>query len=205
MLNVLTNPDRFFKEKSSEEVSLKAPFVIVLIIGIVKVIPVIMTLSKIMAALPEEVAPFMPIGAIIGVIGGLLGAFLIWLIFAGIFHTISIAFKGEGQFRRVFEFVGYGFIPSIVSSLVVLIAMMYALPTVEFSMENPQLIQQSLLSNPAMQASAIIGILFTLWSANIWIFGLKHARSLSTNSAVITVAIPAAAYVLFTIYQRGVM
>ncbi len=44
-----------------------------------------------------------------------------------------------------------------------------------------------------------------LWSANIWVFGLKHARNLSTKNALITVAIPMAVYVLWTIFQMGVM
>ncbi len=205
MLNVLTNPDGFFKEKSSKEVSLKAPFVIVLIAGIIGVIPVIMMFSKIMAFLPPEALPFMSIGAIIGAIGGLIGAFLVWLIFAGIFHSISIAFKGEGQFKRVFEFVGYGFIPSIISSIVGLIAIMYALPTMEFSLENPQLIQQTMLSNPAMRMSALIGILLTIWNANIWVFGMKHARNLSTRGALLTVGIPVVVYIMYSIYRLGVM
>jgi hypothetical protein len=47
-------------------------------------------------------------------------------------------------------------------------------------------------------------MLFMLWSANIWVFGLKHARNLSTRNAVITVAIPVLAYIAYTVWQLGV-
>ncbi|HDN68799.1 MAG TPA: hypothetical protein ENG23_04390, partial [Methanomicrobia archaeon] len=47
-----------------------------------------------------------------------------------------------------------------------------------------------------------VGILFMLWSANIWIFGLKHARNLSTRDAVLTVAIPVAIYILVLLLRN---
>ncbi|MFQ6062073.1 MAG: YIP1 family protein, partial [Methanosarcinales archaeon] len=136
--------------------------------------------------------------------GALVMVFLMWLIYAGVFYVISLAFHGEGYFKRVFEFVGYGFIPTIVSSVIGLIAMIYVLPTMEFSFEDPQMIQQSMqamMNNPVMQASSIIGILFTLWSANIWIFGIMHARKLSIRNAVITVGIPIGIYLIYIIYK----
>ncbi|VUT26934.1 MAG: Yip1 domain protein [Candidatus Methanolliviera sp. GoM_oil] len=64
---------------------------------------------------------------------------------------------------------------------------------------------EPLMKSPMMQLSYAINILFMLWSANIWVFGLKHARNLTTKNALITVAIPVAVYVLWTIYQMGVM
>jgi hypothetical protein len=44
-----------------------------------------------------------------------------------------------------------------------------------------------------------------LWSANIWVFGLKHARTLSTRDAVITVAIPVLVYIAYSVWQLGVL
>jgi len=50
-----------------------------------------------------------------------------------------------------------------------------------------------------MQASGIIGILLVLWSANIWIFGIKHVRNVSTKNALITVGVPVGIYIVHLI------
>ncbi len=44
--------------------------------------------------------------------------FAVWLILAVIMHGLSAFFDGKGTFRRTFEFVGYGFLPSLVGSLI---------------------------------------------------------------------------------------
>ncbi|MFQ6071807.1 MAG: YIP1 family protein [Methanosarcinales archaeon] len=204
MIEVLINPNKFFKEKISKEIKLIPPAIIVLVAGIIGAISSAMLMPKIMGALPKEAAPFTAFAVVFGAFGALVMVFLMWLIYAGVFYVISLAFHGEGYFKRVFEFVGYGFIPTIVSSVIGLIAMIYVLPTMEFSFEDPQMIQQSMeamMNNPVMQASSIIGILLTLWSANIWIFGIMHARNLSIRNAVITVGIPIGIYLIYIIYK----
>ena len=66
---------------------------------------------------------------------------------------------------------------------------------------DPEMVEEilTLTMTQMMKGPTLIGILFTLWSANIWVFGLKHARNLSTKNAVITVAIPVGLYVLWTV------
>ena len=205
MIDVLINPDRFFREKSKKEISLKIPFLIVLVMAIIATALSILILTEMMGALPKEVVPFVSVGAVIGAIGGLIGTFVMWMIFAGIFHTISIAFNGDGRFKKVFEFAGYGFVPSIISSIIGLVVMIYALPTINFSLENPELMKQTLLDNQYLQMSRIINILFLLRSANIRIFGIKYARNLSTRDAAITVGIPVGIYLLYTLYTMHII
>ncbi len=89
---------------------------------------------------------------------------------------------------------------SIISSIIGLIVMIYVLPTIHFSLEDPELMKQTLLDNQYLQMSRIINTLFLLWSANIWIFGIKYARNLSTWNAAITVSIPVGIYLLYSLY-----
>lgn len=56
-----------------------------------------------------------------------------------------------------------------------------------------------IFADPSMKIASILGIIFTLWSANIWIFGVKYARDLSLRNAVITVGIPIGLGLLYTI------
>ena len=76
------------------------------------------------------------------------------------------------------------------------------------SLQDPALIQaavNTLMNDPAMfqfrLISSVIGIIFMLWSANIWIFGIRHARNLSARNAAITVMIPVAVYIIVTLYS----
>jgi len=46
-----------------------------------------------------------------------------------------------------------------------------------------------------------MGIVLTVWSANIWIFALLHARNLSTRNAVLTVGIPIGLSIVFSVYH----
>jgi hypothetical protein len=56
-----------------------------------------------------------------------------------------------------------------------------------------------MFADPSMKIATILGLIFTLWSANIWIFGVKYARNLSLKNAVITVGIPIGLSVLYTV------
>ena len=186
MTNVLTNPNQFFGELSARDTNLKIPFLIVLIAAIVGAISSVITMSAIVSSFPKEAVVIASIFAVIGAIMGLIMPFIGWLLYAGVFYAISMLFKGTGSFKRVFEFVGYGFIPMIIATVIGVAATLAVPPTIEFS---PGTLSPM---HPLTLAATIIQILFLLWSANIWIFGIKHARNLSTKHAIITVlGIPA--------------
>ena len=114
---------------------------------------------------------------------GLLMVFIMWLLCTGVFYVISIFFGGEGSFKRCLEFVGYGFIPMIVLLWLRPIIVILTLPsTIDFS-----------------SVYTILGILLLLWSANIWLFGVKHARNLSARNSLITVGVPVGICVIYII------
>nr|CBH38408.1 hypothetical membrane protein [uncultured archaeon] len=213
MIEILTNPDKFFEAKKGEEVSLKLPALIVLIIGIISGIGAYfmggLTAEMLSGTLPPEAQAFLSFISISAAITAVIGSFIIWIVFAAIFFLISCIFKGEGKFKRTLEFVGYGYIPMIISGIISAILIYNIVSTAHIpAVTDPTMIGKALeplMKNPMMQLSYAISILFMLWSANIWVFGLKHARNLSTKNALITVAIPMAVYVLWTIFQMGVM
>ena len=113
---------------------------------------------------------------------GLLTLFILWLLCTGVFYVISIFFGGEGSFKRCLEFVGYGFIPIFVLLWIRPVIFLTLPPTIDFS-----------------SVYTIIGILLLMWSANIWIFGIKRARNLSARNALITVGVPVGICVIYTI------
>jgi hypothetical protein len=51
------------------------------------------------------------------------------------------------------------------------------------------------------QISAIISAIFLAWSANLWIFAVRHARTLSLRNAIIVVLIPVVIFLIYTLYM----
>ncbi len=205
MADVLTNPDRFFAELSTRDVNLKTPFVIVLVSAIIGAIHTMVMFRVVMSLLPEEIATIYSAFATISAISNLITPFISWVLCAAVFYTVSMLFKGEGSFERVFEFVGYGFIPMIIATVVGLVATMIMAPAIGFPLDNPELMHQTMTQHllryaQVMTVSAIIQFLLVLWSVIIWIFGVKHARNLGTGHAIITVlAMPVAFFLLLCI------
>jgi hypothetical protein len=113
--------------------------------------------------------------------------------------------------------VGYGFIPQILGGLVTFVVALNYIPQVVVQAIPPgtqdsQIILDattSLMHDPAMvaftQIVTLISIVFLLWSANIWIFGLQHSRQLSMRDAALSVGIPVVLYILYSIYKLGAM
>jgi hypothetical protein len=156
--------------------------------------------------------------AISTIIGAFLGIFVFWVVWAGVFYLISIVFKGQGTFKRSLEFVGYGYLPQIFGAILTSIVALLYIPRIivphitSTATQDPQLIQEAvktLIHDPAMmemtQITLLISIVFLLWSANIWIFGIQKARNLSTRDSALCVAIPVVGYILYLVYKMVVM
>ena len=200
--DILTNPDRFFAELSQRDVNLRTPFVIVLVSAILGAIYAMVAYRMMMSSLPGEIAAISYVLGVISASTNLITPFISWVLCAAVFYAISMLFKGEGSFNRVFEFVGYGFIPSIIASVVGIATTIIMAPVFGSPFDNPELLQQTMMQHlssqdPAMMVSTIIQILLVLWSVVIWVVGVKHARNLGTGHAIITVlAVPAAFFLI---------
>ena len=205
LLRVLIDPGRFFEDRMQDEPGLKMPALIVLIYAIISAVAAALTVNVIIDILPAEAQAFAVFGIAIVVIGALIMGFLTWIIVAGILHIISMLFKGEGPFTRTLEFTGYSFLPQAIGGIVgadfsFQIISGLTIPVVtdpEQIVMVTEALTEMIAANPLTQIAGLVGILFILWSANILIFGMKHARNLSTRDAVLTVGIPVALYIAY--------
>jgi len=194
---LLLNPDGFFEELLKGDVSLKGPAGIVFLNAVVALIPTVLIMQKLMSSLPEGAQAFAGVGMAIGAVGAFLGIFAYWIIGSAVFHALSSLVGGEGSFRRTVQVVGYGFLPSLLGAIVGAGVMLVVLPSIEFSLSNPEAMQQSLQGNSAMAASSLVNGLFYVWSGNIWVFGMMHARDLSRRDSLMAVGIPVGLMVLW--------
>jgi len=118
IIEALTNPDTFFKKLSQKDISLKEPFLIVLIFSILISISAYISTSFIYKIFPPQYQQVLVFTKIITLISAFIGGIVSWLIIAGVMHLISIIFKGEGSFKKTLSFTGYGFLPNIIGAII---------------------------------------------------------------------------------------
>ena len=215
IIDILIKPDSFFAKRIASEENLKIPFLFVATAGIIGAMYGFLVGSMTGRMFAGAGAGMSQLISVTSLIGAFVGVMLFWLIGSGVFYLISMAFKGTGTFNRTLESIGYGFIPQIFGSLITLAAALYYLPMVQVpvirSLTDPVLIQNAvtrLMNDPAMveltRISAVIGIIFVLWSANIWIHGIRYARNLSFRDAALTILIPIIIYIMYTLVMAFV-
>jgi hypothetical protein len=213
LFDILIRPGAFFQDAIAEKENLTIPGLIVLSLGIVSAVYAYLIgglTGKMMAGLMPGMESIIAVSTILG---ALLGIFVFWGIWTGIFYLISSFFKGKGTFKRLLEFIGYGYLPQIFGAVLTVIIAIQYIPRVivpeitSVAAQDPQLIQEAvkaLMRDPAMmemtQIISIISIVFLLWSANIWIFGIRNARQLSERDSALCVGIPVVVYILYIIY-----
>jgi hypothetical protein len=208
--DLLLRPDSYFEDLMKKEVSLKIPLLIILVGGILGAFYAYQVSGLTGQMFSQAMTGMGGIVTIMGALAGFAMFFLLWVIYSGIVYAISMAFKGTGSFKRTLEVIGLGSIPQVFGAAVTLLLSFYYLPLVQVpqvtSLQNPAVVQaavQQLMNDPAMRqltlVSTAVGILFLLWSANIWIFGVRHARNLTLRHAALTVGIPVAAYIIYAV------
>jgi hypothetical protein len=215
VLEVLIRPDVFFSQILKGEVSLKVPALIVIVGAIFSALTAYVvsgpTVKLLSGAAGSSASGALGIIGMVGAVFAFIFFILIWwIIMGGVFFAISAAFKGKGAFKRTLQAQGYGLIPQVFSGAISFLLSLYYIPLVKVpvltSLTDPTVITKAtaqLLNDPAMreylQVTGLVTIIFLIWSANIWIFGMKHARELSLRNAAITVGIPVVIWIIYTL------
>ncbi|ADC70046.1 Protein of unknown function DUF2143 [Methanocaldococcus sp. FS406-22] len=210
IIEALTNPDAFFKKLSQKEVSLKEPFLIVLIFSILIAISAYISTSAIYKIFPPQYQQMMAFVKIIGLISSFVGGIVSWLIIAGVMYLISMAFKGKGSFKKTLSFTGYGFLPNIIGALITIpiayyfLSQVHVQPLTIAQMQNPVIVQMAIkqiIPKTLIYTNTIIGFGITLWNLYIWTYAIKYARNLDLKKAFITALIPTIIFGLYQLYS----
>jgi hypothetical protein len=216
--DLLLKPDAFFGDLITKKESLMRPAMIILAAGIAAGAYAYLV-GGLTATMMAGIMPGMETIVVLSAfIGALFFTFIFWVLWSGVIFAISSVFKGKGSFKRTMEIVGYGYLPQVVGILITSIVAYSYIPRVKVpvlsaaAIQDSQLIQEAtgaLMHDPSMMAltqiTSIVSIVFLVLSANIWIFGLKHARTLSLRDAAICVGIPFAGYIIYNLYVLTVM
>lgn len=198
---VLTDPATFFRDRRADP-NLLGPTLVVLLVGVLGLLSAIPSLLLVLRGIPAEAEPFIGVGLAIGAVFGLVGPFVVWLIYALVFYGISIAFGGSGSFRQLFVLTGWGFLPRVLGAAISAVVLFIAIGDVAApqTAEAMRTFSQELQTHPLVRASSLISIVIALWSGYIWTHAVAVSRELSLRQAAVTVGLP----VLLSIVWTGV-
>ncbi|WP_456374636.1 YIP1 family protein [Methanocaldococcus sp.] len=207
---LILNPNNFFKNLVNREISLKEPFIIVLIFSILLSIYSYYTSSVMFKIFPPDMQSMLSFMTIISAISAFIGGFVAWLLIAIVMHIISMAFGGKGSFKRTFEFTGYGFLPNLIALCITIPIGYYFLSNVHIpalSMEqlkNPiivKMVMKQIFPKTLIYTNTLIGFAVTIWNLYIWTYAIKYARNLELKKAFITALIPTVIFGLYQLYS----
>lgn len=127
--------------------------------------------------------------------------FVIWALYAALFHALSGVLGGEGSFRRTFVLTGWGFLPRIpveFLSVVATWAVVERVPKPGLFATYEYLVQ--LQSHPLQSVPTAIGLILTMWALPdlLWVYAVTYARNVERWKAVIAVNVPVGVSVLLT-------
>ena len=148
-----------------------------------------------MQALPGDAVAFSGLAYVLGLAFALVVPYVFWALYAGAFHAISaFVFDGRGSFGRTLSVTGWGFLPGIVGTGVTAVVSftVYRSITIPADPQRAAAVAARIQSDPLVMLASALGIVFLLWQAFLWTFGVRHARGISLRDAAITVAIPVA-------------
>ncbi len=208
VLDILLNPDRFFKRAKEEGMDFIKPLIVLVVAGILAAINgyvVAIPLEKaviefaINKGMSYDQATTMAKAAYFSsIIGSYIEVFITWFIISVILHIFSSIFSTEGELTTTLKFMAFSFIPYIVLfPLNLYISISRAEIIKNFGLEG---LTSDAFSGIRM-VSIFVGFAILIWQYALWTFAIKNVRNLTLRNAAIVAALPALAIVLLKLYS----
>lgn len=199
MLEVLYDPNQFFRERS-EDPELLGPAIVVSVVGLLGVVRGWLILDTVGHLLDTTQSVMFAIVQAASSIADIFVAFIWWFVIAAIFFVISQFFDGAGTYKQTLTLVGWGFVPSIFSGIVTVATLYLAVqgvPSPE-TLAGLEQFSQHLRDQPVFLVDAVLGMVFVLWQGFIWTFAMRYSMDLELREAATTVAVPVVVLILHT-------
>lgn len=200
MIEIVTNPDSFFR-KRSENPKFLYPLLIVFTVAVLNIISSLINAQPLIQMYGSGQSS---LAAMVSVFGGFLTAGItigFWIIFSGLFYMISGVFENEGTFKDLVKLCGWGYLPDVLLSLIT-IAISYIVIQSVVVPQDLQMIQEfsrQVQAHPLSKAEGVISIVFIVWRGTLWSFAVKHVRGLSTRQALLTISVPVLANIAISL------
>lgn len=177
---LLIHPDSFFSSADRTNMNLWIPGIIVLVSGLITVIPLLPALF----ILRDPATQFMYAIQLIWVLPT---PFIGWGIYSVLFYFLGRLFAGSGSFELVARNTGYGMLPGVIVSLIVVIYSSFrGIPILPVAVAG-QVIPQSLWVILSVGSLLIVPLIGICWDAYLWIAGVSAAHRIPRKAAGIIV------------------
>lgn len=209
IIELLSNPRAFFGSICKNEPSLKIPALIILFMAIISSVSGYMMgelSGRIFSGMMESIAT---ITAVTAAAATFVSVLIIWPVAAAILFGLQKTLQGNGSFRRVMEICGYGMVPLVFSTIILLLLSGYYIPQADISpvrSANPEVISKAaatMMQDPALHELSIISLLVTIiflvWVASNWSIGIETCSGLSTKKALIVAGLPVLIYIVYAL------
>lgn len=177
----LVDPEEFFQDRPDP--GLWLPALIVTLNALTQWSGGMSLFASLSDDLPSQTSLLLVFGALL-VVFVVIQAVVWWLIVTAILYGISAVVGGSGEFMRLLGYVGWGYLPALISGVLTLPVLLVSIPpgaTVATVFTSPP---------PFWRIVQALGLLVILWQGYIWVFAMKQARDLTLRAAVITTALP---------------
>lgn len=196
-LRLLRDPVGFYSGLAGGPARLKGPLLVVAPLAAVAAVGQFLVAAKVA-------------GALLGGWGGIalasvlsasafLGVFASWLVLSLAMYLLSTALGGRCGFRRVFQFVGYGYLPLTLASLALAPLVLHRLLSVE-PQGAPASVAAALAPRHLVWATSTVELVADGWSALLWTAALRAACSLAPWRALAAVLAPVAPLAALRLY-----
>ncbi|WP_421909381.1 Yip1 family protein [Methanolacinia petrolearia] len=200
---ILITPGHFFEKKCREKASLKVPVLIVLITAVISGISAYIVSGKTFEAMGSGLEGYAFIASLFGFAVAFIGMFISWAIRALAFLVMIYILKGTATFKQLAEVAGYGFIPQIFGGIITTAIMMTSIQNLVIpatsNMQEIEVAMKAFTTSAPMMAASFVSIIFTIWSANIWLFGIKESSGLEFKKAAICVGVPLVIFIILSL------
>jgi hypothetical protein len=113
------------------------------------------------------------------------GTFLAWMFVAVVLYVLAKIVGGSGGFVETLAVAGWGMAPSVVGSVLAVVAVYFAVRSVEFGSDPETVARQvrQLADGGVGPASHLVSVGVAAWQGYVWAYGLSHVHDLSIRAA----------------------
>ncbi|EMA40180.1 Yip1 family protein [Halococcus hamelinensis] len=188
--NVFFDPDRFFRER--DELTLLQPLLVLILAGLASVFSTLVLLISIPGS-GMGTGPFVVLSILLNAPISFGWLLLQCGLYTGTFHLLSSVLGGNGSLDTTFKVTAWGFVPVVFVGLLdpVMRYLAYGGGNGVATFAFLSGVRASTSGHSMLLLNAF-GLVFTLWQAVIWLFGVRRTHHLPLRRAVVVVGIPVA-------------
>lgn len=125
-------------------------------------------------------------------VAGAFTPFVVCLVYAVTIYALARYFGGTGSFRRTVWSVGYGFLPGLLGSVVLVGATALAVSAVPppETVDGITPFMRRVNAHTAYRFGATLNLVTIVWSGFIWTFATKHVHDVDEADAAVVVGVP---------------